>query len=408
MTRVVVTGMGCVSSLGLGVAETWRNLVAGNRSSLPLEIVSEGRWALKTTAVVGRVDDAYLGPLVSRFGRKSVGAVDRFSNLATSATAEALEDAGLSPGDAPLERAAIVYGVASGGVSSIEAAYARLFDGASSVHPLTIPRLMGSAAPSQLSILFGIHGLAYGVSSACASSAHAITEAMHLIRSGRAQIVVTGGSDASLTYGGVQAWRSLQAISESACRPFSAGRDGTVLGEGAATLVLESEESAISRGVHIYGEVAGSGATADATHMTQPNMEMAVEAVRLAQSDADLKSDEPVLISAHGTGTYLNDRMESQAYASIFGRRLADCRVIATKSAHGHMLGATGAMEFLLAILALKHQFAPQILNFQSPDPECDLPLVIRAEKIAFRAAISTSFAFGGLNCALVARLRDN
>jgi nodulation protein E len=403
--RVVVTGLGCISALGADAPSAWRALTAGNSGIQPTRFEAERRPEMhfSTPAAVVAADPA---DGLRDFSRKALSSVDRIANLGACATAEALADAGLAVGDPALVQAAIIYANASAGMVTLEKGYQRLFlEGATSLHPLTVPRVMGSATVSHISMLFGVQGLAYAISSACASSAHAISEGMHLIRSGRADVVIVGGSDASLTYGGLRGWASLQAISPSACRPFSAGRDGTVLGEGAATLILESLESAEARGARIHAEVAGSGATSDAAHITKPSAERAAQAVLAAHRDAELAIDAPILLSAHGTGTLLNDQTEAQVFQTIYGDALPGNRVIATKSSHGHMLGATGAMEFLVSILSLQHQIAPPILGYLGPDQACRLPLVLDAQAHRYRAALSTSFAFGGLNCALVARL---
>ena len=227
---------------------------------------------------------------------------------------------------------------------------------------------------------------------------------MHLIRSGRASVVISGGSDASLTFGSLQGWKALQAMAPDTCRPFSIDRKGMVVGEGAATLILEDEDHARKRGAPIYAEVAGAGSTADARHITQPDVERAVAAIIAAHKDAGVGDDDPILISAHGTGTRLNDKTEASALRIAYSDSLERHLVIATKSAHGHMLGATGAMEFLTSILALRNGLAPPILNYLGPDPECDLPLVLAPKTMACRAAVSLSFAFGGLNSVLIAR----
>lgn len=401
--RVVVTGIGCVSPLGDDVASSWENLLAGRPAAEAATLSVAGRPELERTAVVARVKSDPIALLTPAFGRRAVLGVDRFANFAAIATAEAVRDAGLQVGAPELRDAAIVYGAASGGLVSIEAAYERMYaQGYLEPHPLTVPRLMVSAPASHLSILFGVQGPCWSVSSACASSAHAIAEGLHLIRSGRAQRVVVGGADASLTYGGLQAWKALQALSDEACRPFSAGRDGTILGEGAATLVLEEETVALARGARPYCLLAGAGATADAAHMTRPDGARAAAAIRQAHQDAGLSTEEPLLISAHGTGTHLNDATEAEALASVYGAALGRSRVIATKSAHGHMLGATGAMEFLLAVLALNYRVAPPTQNFLSPAPDCPVPLVLEREPIDYQAVMSASFAFGGLNSVLV------
>jgi nodulation protein E len=402
MTRVAVTGLGCVSGLGANLSEAWENALAGVTGIGPHVVtVSED---IETTTLAAAVKEDPTQRLSSRFGRKSIMAVDRFSNFGAAATAEALEDAGIELGSAQLQRASIVYGACSGGVHSIESAYARMFIDRAGPHPLTIPRFMTSAPTSHLSILFGVQGLCLTIATACASSAHAIAEGMHLIRAGRAETVIVGGTDASLTYASLQSWKALQAVSQTACRPFSLGRDGTVIGEGAATLVLESENSAHRRGARIHCLLVGAGATSDASHMTQPNAESAARAVMEAYADAGLDVGEPALISAHGTGTVLNDHCETKVLHSIYSDGLFNHRVIATKSGHGHMLGASGAMEFILGIKALNTATAPPILSFVEGDPNCQLPLVLKPEPISYRTLVSNSFAFGGLNSVLIAQ----
>jgi nodulation protein E len=402
--KAVITGMGCVSGLGAGLASTWDALVAGNTAIRPIKLTSLGADELSFEGVAAPAVPDALTALAGRFDEKQLNA-DRFANLAAAATLEALEDAGLGRDETRLSDAAVVYGSASGGNAALEAGYQRLFySRAPNVHPMTIPRYMGSAAASHISMLFGIRGHCLAISSACASSAHAIGEAMHLIRSERASVVVTGGSDASLTFGSLQGWKALQVLAPDMCRPFSIDRKGMAIGEGAATLVLEAEDHARARGAHIYAEVAGTGSTSDARHLTQPDAERAAAAIMAAHRDADLARDEPLLFSAHGTGTRLNDRSEALALRLAYGPDLAKHVVIATKSAHGHMLGATGAMEFLIAVLALQKQMAPPVLGYLGPDPECDLPLALASRPFSCEAAVSASFAFGGLNSVLVAK----
>jgi len=247
--------------------------------------------------------------------------------------------------------------------------------------------------------------LAFATASACASSAHAIGEAMHMIRAGRTRIVVAGGADASLTYGSWLGWKALQAMSPETCRPFSAGRSGMVLGEGAATLVLEDLDHARARGATIYAELTGAGATSDAFHLTQPDGEGALAAMSQAYQDASVPLDAPAIVSTHGTGTPVNDKMEAEVLRRLYGADLDRHAVIATKSAHGHLLGGAGAIEFLVGVLALREGLAPPVLNYLGPDPECDLPLVLgQAQPTGAELLVSNSFAFGGLNSVLVAR----
>ncbi len=405
MKKAVITGMGCVSGLGADVASTWASLLAGRSAINQKTIAVKGLDEYQIEGPVAPCNPDALTKLAEKFTEKQIASVDLFSNFGASATLEALSDAGLVNDAERLERAAIIYGSASGGNITMEAAYERVFlNRLPNVHPMTIPRYMNSANVSYLSMIFGVRGHCLAVSSACATSAHAIGEAMHLIRAGRASIVITGGSDASLTYGSLRGWTALQAMATDTCRPFSIDRNGMVIGEGAATLILEEEEHARKRGAKIYAEVAGTGSTADASHITKPDPANAAAAIRAAHEDAGVADDGAILYSAHGTGTKLNDRSESAALRLAYPNSFAKHRVIATKSAHGHMLGATGAMEFLIAIQALRENTAPSILNYVGPDPDCDLPLVLEPEEISSEIAVSASFAFGGLNSVLLAR----
>ena len=404
--RVAVTGMGCVSALGQGAAATWARLAAGEGGIRPIlrGFRDDPRYTVDgPAAAVESLDGAALEAFV---GKRVLSQMDPVSAFAAVASHEALLDAGLLEAPGLLAEAAIVYGSASGGNLTIEEAYGRIFlKGAASIHPLTIPKYMGSASVGQLSILFGIKGLAFATSSACASSAHAIGEAMHMIRAGRSQIVVAGGSDASITFGSWLGWKALQAMSPQTCRPFSSGRDGMILGEGAATLVLEDLDHARARGATIYAELAGAGATSDAFHLTQPDGEGAMKAMRQAHADAGVALETPALISTHGTGTPVNDKMEAEAIRQVYGAALDAHQVIATKSAHGHLLGGAGAIEFMVGLQALRAGLAPPVLNYLGPDPECDLPLVLGApQPTSAEVLVSNSFAFGGLNSVLIAR----
>lgn len=403
--RVAVTGLGCISGLGQGVKGSWDTLTSGGTGirTLSRAFRDDPRFPMEGPAAY---IEAMNGDAVEGFaGRRVLGQLDPVSSYALIATHEALADAGLIDEPDLRSAACIIYGSASGGNATIEESFGRLFLNLQArVHPLTIPKYMGSASASQLSMIFGIRGSAYGVSSACASSAHALSEGMHMIRAGRAKIVVTGGSDASINYGSWVAWKALQAMSPDPCRPFSTGRNGLTLGEGAATLILEDLDHARARGATIYGELLGSGASSDAFDLTQPDGIGAVNAMTQAYADAGISADAPALISAHGTGTALNDKTEAAVIREVYGDKLARQAVIATKSAHGHLLGAGGAIEFLIGLLALRDGVAPPILNYAGPDPECDLPLVLEGGKpVAAEVLVSNSFAFGGLNSTLVA-----
>jgi nodulation protein E len=228
---------------------------------------------------------------------------------------------------------------------------------------------------------------------------------MHMVRAGRAKVVIAGGADASLTYGSWAAWKALRAMAPDACRPFSQGRQGMVLGEGAATVVVEDLEHARARGATIHAELIGAGASSDAFDLTQPDGEGALRAMAEAYAGAGIERSEPALVSAHGTGTPLNDKTEAQALRTLYGPDLGRQTVIATKSAHGHLLGAGGAIEFVAGVQALSRGLAPPVLNYLGSDPECDLPLALRAPApIGCELLVSNSFAFGGLNSVLIAR----
>ena len=401
--RVAITGMGCVSGLGQGVNATWKAAIAGESGVRHLDRIAGESHAYSGPAAF--IPDLDTSAVEARFGARSLSHLDPVSVFASVASYEALEQAGLI-GDQALAKAAVLYGVGSGGNTTIEDGYFRVLEkGATTVHPLTIPKFMASAAPSQISILFGIKGLTFTIGSACASSAHAISEGMHLIRAGRAKVVVAGGAEATLAYGPWIAWKAVRAMSPTACRPFSTGRDGMILGEGAATVILEDWDHAVARGATILGEVIGSGASSDAFHITQPDGEGAVTALREALEDAGVDPSTPVLISAHGTGTGMNDKTEAGAIREVFGEALARDLVIATKSQHGHLLGGAGAIEFILGVLAIQRGVAPPVLNYLGPDPECEVPLVLeQAQAIDYEVLVSNSFAFGGLNSVLVAK----
>ncbi|TCM16427.1 nodulation protein E [Novosphingobium sp. PhB165] len=400
--RVLITGMGCVSGLGYGVAANWQS-------------VREGRSAIRPLApsappgIAAWVDDAAVeAPLlkgVEPERLRRLGRLDRLSEFALEAGLEAVANAGLAQHPSLAQRTAIVLGCGSGGNTTVEIAYERLFgQGQPKAHPQTIPSSMIAAPAAHLSMLLGVHGPTLTLSGACASSAQALGEGMHMIRAGRADIVIAGGAEACLTRGSLAGWQSLGVLAPDTCRPFSRDRRGMVLGEGAAVLVLESERHALARGATIHGELAGYGTSSDAAHMTAPDVDGIAAAIRAAHDDAGIPGEATALISTHGTGTGLNDPAETAAMHRVYGSALARHRAIATKSAHGHMIGATGAIEFLIGMMALGENTAPAVLNYLGPDPECDLPLVLEPEVFEPEILVSNSFAFGGLNSVLVGR----
>lgn len=404
--KVVITGMGCVSGLGAGVAENWRRVSRGESAIRTLQREAPpGHPAWGFSGPAAWIDPAACSTALEGRDLRRLGRLDPLSAYALVATIEAVESAGLTGHPALAERTAIVLGCGSGGNATIDAAYERLYArDAAKVHPQTIPASMMSAPASHVAMLLGAHGPAFVLASACASSAHALGEAMHMIRSGRVEVAIAGGSEACLNLGSWVAWNSLGVLADDTCRPFSRDRKGMVLGEGAGVLVLEGEDHARSRGAAILGELAGYGATSDASDMTAPDRSGIEAAIRAAHRDAGVDVTRPALISSHGTGTRLNDPVEAAALRAVYGLALDRHRVIATKSAHGHLIGGTGAIEFILGMKALAEGVAPPVLNHLGADPECDLPLALEPAAIDFDVLVSNSFAFGGLNAVLIGR----
>ena len=403
--RVVVTGYGCVSGLGQGAEATWDRLVRGEGAIATMSRSYGDHAALKFEGPAAAVGELDVSALQARLGMRALANLDPLSVFAAVSAHEALAHAGLLDHPSLETRTSILFGAGSGGNATFEEGFSRIYDRKTgSVHPLTIPKSMVSAPAAQLSMLFGVRGLTFSLSSACASSAHALGEAMHMIRAGRCDVALAGGGEAALTLGSWLGWAALRAMASDTCRPFSAERKGLVLGEGAAMLVLESEAHARARGATIHAELAAMGTSSDAHHLTAPHPEGAAAALRAAHAEAGLALDAPVLISSHGTGTALNDKTETQAMRAVYGAEMANKTVIATKSAHGHLIGGGGALEFLLGVLALQHGVAPPVLNWLGPDPDCDVPLALEPTPIDYDALVSSSFAFGGLNAVLVAR----
>lgn len=401
---VVVTGMGCISGLGTGMAETWRRVSTGDGAIRPLERNSGGgNDAGPPSGPAAWVEAQALDAALAGKDLRRLGQIDPLSAYALVATLEATADAGLAGHPALSSRTAVVLGCGSGGNATIDTAFERLYrQGRAKVHPQTIPASMISAPASHVAMLMGIHGPALVVSSACASSAHAIGEAMHMIRAGRVDVAIAGGTEACLSPGSLVAWHSLGVLAPDTCRPFSADRKGMVLGEGAAIVVLESEEHAVARGATVLGRLAGYGASSDAHDITAPDQNGVETAIRAAHHDAGIALDHPALISTHGTGTRLNDAVEAAALTALYGAKAPGKTVIATKSAHGHLIGATAALEFVIGMRALAEGLAPPVLNCREPAPECDLPLALVPTPIGHDVLVSNSFAFGGLNAVLV------
>ncbi len=396
MKPIAITGMGCISPLGAGVAATWSAMAEGRSAIAPLSGFEETDLKPMPAAQVADFDPA------AHFEPARLGLLDRHSQFALVAAREAAADAGLEPEQ--IEAMAAVVGSGCGGKETDELTYQRLYqDGKSRVHPFTIPRGMPSAASSQVSMALGIRGPSFTVASACASAHHAIAQAALMVRSGLVERALAGGTDAPFTYGLLKSWEALRVVAPDTCRPFCADRKGMVLGEGAGMVVLESVESAQARGARIHALLLGVGMSADAAHITDPDSKGATRAMRAALEDADRPPEAVGYINAHGTGTRLNDPSETRAIREVFGAHAEHLKISSTKSMHGHALGAAGAIELVATVKALKTGILPPTAHFTTADPECDLDYIPnRPVRVEVECALSNAFAFGGLNAVLL------
>ncbi len=394
--RVAVTGLGAICALGGNAPAFWSGLQAGQSGIGPISAISTNRLSASIAAEIAGFNGA------AHFDSRRLPMLDRAAQLAVVAAREAIQSADLTSDAGQAHRRGVVLAAAIG-QSSLDAAYLAFYgEGASRVHPLTVPRVMPNAPASHLSMEFGLRGPSYAVASACASANHAIGLAADTIRAGRADVMLTGGADASLVVGVFKCWEALRVLSSDTCRPFSRDRSGLVLGEGAAVLVLEDWEHARRRGAPVLAELAGSGMSADGLDITAPDLEGAASAMQGALDDAGLDASEIGYVNAHGTGTRLNDRIESAALRRVFGRPPP---VSSSKSMIGHCLSAGGALEAVATIMALRDGVLPPTAGFREMDPECDVDCVPNVARAALiQAALSNSFAFGGLNAVLAFR----
>jgi nodulation protein E len=398
--RVVITGLGVISAIGLTRDAFWRSLTAGVCGIHTINSSDFEQLRFKHAAdVEGFVPENHLPA-------KDLSLMDRFAQFAVVAAKEAMAQSGLELTPTMREDGAVVTGSCIGGRSAEEVGYRELYiHNRNRVHPLTIPLGMANAGASHISMHFGIQGPSYTISTACASSAHSIGQAFHMVRSGTAPIAIAGGSEAPLYFGNLKAWEAMRVISKDTCRPFSADRSGLVLGEGAAMMVLEPLETALARGAKPIAEIVGFGMSADACHITQPSAEGPARAMRMALRDAGLAPEQIGYINAHGTATEVNDRTETAAIRLVFGSHADKLAVSSTKSMHAHTLGAAGAIEAAASALALANGILPPTVNYTTPDPACDLdviPNTARPQQV--EACLSNSFAFGGLNAVLALR----
>jgi len=400
MRRVAITGLGTICSLGNNVPEFWRNAAAGRSGIRTIEAVDRSKLRFQTGGEVAGYDPA------KYFDGARQDLLDRFAQFAVIAAREAVHDAGISITPKLAPRVAVVTGASVGGQTSEDAGFQDLYlRSRPRVHPLTIPRVMMNAGASHICMEFGITGPVFTTSTACSSANHAIGLAFGMVRCGQVEMAIAGGSEAPFSFGLLKAWEAMRVVAPEVCRPFSKDRSGLVLGEGAAMLVLESMDGAIARGARIHGELVGFGMSADAHHVTQPTAAGPAQAMRAAMTDASLKPEDIGYINAHGTGTISNDATETRAIRDLFGPHADQVLVSSTKSMHGHALGAAGAIEAVATVLALRDGLVPPTINFNEPDPDCNLNLVVNAAKPAsLQYALSNSFAFGGLNAVLAFR----
>ena len=407
MKRVAITGMGIVSPSGNAPREFFANLVAGRSAVAHLPEEFAPRLSIRIAAQASFAPELHFSPPQLRM-------LDRVSQFALVAAAQALGDAGLGPGDEALGRAGVFMGTGMGGASSLEDGYTTLFrDQSDRVKPFSVLLAMNNAAAAWIAIEHRLRGPNLTFSTACSSSAVAIGEAARRIRSGEAQLMLAGGAEAPLTFGTLKAWEALRTMASedrgdpsASCKPFARDRSGLVLGEGAAVLVLEEWEQATRRGALIHAELAGYGLSTDIEHITRPSVAGQAEAMRLALASAGLDPAAIGYINAHGTGTLANDAVETAAIREVFTVHADRIPVSSTKSMHGHLLGAAGAVELIATVLALDSGTAPPTRNLTIADPDCDLDYVPNQARAGLQisAAMSNSFAFGGTNAALVVR----
>jgi nodulation protein E len=398
--RIAVTGLGAVSALGFTAAANFEAALQG-RSGIAPQLFDGGSHAPEPmTFPAALTADGFQAALEASMGRKVSATLDRFALLGLCAAFEALTHARLIDHPALSQRTAVVLGHGQGGQETLEKQYERFFGLKSRrMHPASVPKVMVSGGASAVAMQFGVHGPVFATSSACASSAHAVVQGAGLIHAGLVDVAIVGGSEAIATPGSMAGWQAIQALAETTCRPFSRDRDGMVMGDGGAALILEDWAHAEMRGAQILGEFLGAGMSSDAFHITQPSLEGTSAAMRQAVAAGGLEAVDEVLIAAHGTGTPLNDKNEAATIRLVFGERAARHPVIATKSAHGHLIGGSAALQTVIALQALKAGAAPPVLNFTESDPECELNLVCgEARPIRARRALVNAFAFGGLN----------
>jgi nodulation protein E len=397
--RVVITGLGGLCAIGSDAEAIWQAMCAGRCGLGPLTI---DRRDLKTDigGEIGAIEDIIENSGIDPRRRATMG---RFSVLAVLAAGEALAASGLDLSAIDPARIGAAMGVAVWGADAVDESYRDVFlEGKKRTNILAVPRAMPSAPAGQVSMQYGLRGPVFGVTSACASANHAISAAIDQLRLGRADIMLAGGTDTPMQYGVLKVWESLRVLARQACRPFSADRDGLVLADGAGVAVLETWEHATARNAPILAEIVGCGLSADAGDIVSPSLEGPVAAMQACLKDAGLAASAVDYVNAHGTATKANDRIETQAIRTVFGDHADKLSVSSTKSMHGHCLGASGAIELIACVNAIRHGIIPPTIAYTAPDPECDLDITANvARERPVNVAISNAFAFGGMNAVI-------
>lgn len=404
--RIVITGMGCITPVGNDISSMWNNITNGNSGAGFITQFDTTEYKVKIGAEVKDFDGAML------YGRKEARRMDRFTQFALAAADEAKSDADLEINDENRDRIGVIIGSGIGGLGTLtEQLTITLERGPARVSPFTVPMMIPDSAASTIAIHLGVRGPNMAVSTACASGANAIGEALEVIRRDQADVMITGGSEATVHQLAIAALSVMTALStrnddpQHASRPFDLNRDGFVMGEGAGVLVLEDLEYAKARGAQIMAEITGYGTNNDAYHITAPIEDGAGASLcmQIALKDAGIKTTDIDYINAHGTSTLLNDISETSAIKTVFGERAYDIPVSSTKSMTGHMLGATGAFEAIVCVKALQSNLLPPTINYETPDPECDLDYVPnKARPAQLTNTMTNSFGFGGHNATLI------
>ena len=400
MKRVVITGAGTINALGHNVADTMTAMAEGRCGIGPLAFRDVERLSIQIGGQVRGFEAE------GRYNRQQMSLYDRFTQFTLAAAAEAIAQSGIIFSGEMAAKSGVVLGTAGGGVSTWDDNYRSVYeDGKNRVHPFVVPKLMNNAAASHVSMEYNLKGPSFTVSTACASSNHAMAQAFQMVRTGMAPTMVTGGSESMLCFGGVKAWEGLRVMSKDACRPFSANRNGMVQGEGAGIFVFEEYEHARARGADILCEVAGFAMSSDATDIVMPSKNGAARAISGALNDARLNPEDVGYINAHGTGTAANDKTECAAVADVFGPHADKLMISSTKSMHGHLIGGTGAVELLACIMALRDGVIAPTIGYEEADPECALDVVPNEARDAkVDVVLSNAFAFGGMNAVLALR----